>query len=115
MRQLRYNGEELRRIRNSEGIELTEIAEITRISKRYLEYIEGDKYSYLPAIPYLKGYLEQYAICLKLDPDEVSICYLGYFMEWLNHRTCTKSALEPREDVEMVRKPLGLQTGAETT
>ncbi len=103
MRQLRYNGEELRRIRNSEEIELTEIAEITRISKRYLEYIEGDKYSYLPAIPYLKGYLEQYAVCLKLDPDEVSTCYLGYYREWLNHRPCAKSAREPREDVETVR------------
>ncbi len=103
MRHSRYNGEELRRIRNLEGIELTAIAEITRISKRYLEYIEGDKYSSLPAIPYLKGYLEQYAICLKLDPDEVSICYLGYFMEWLNNRPSAKSGFEPREDVEMVR------------
>ncbi|MBI4745102.1 MAG: helix-turn-helix domain-containing protein [Deltaproteobacteria bacterium] len=103
MRQLRYNGEELRRIRNSEGIELTAIAEITRISKRYLEYIEGDNYSYLPAIPYLKGYLGQYAICLKLDPDEVCICYLGYFMEWLNHRPSEKSSLEQREDVAMAR------------
>jgi cytoskeletal protein RodZ len=103
MRQLRYNGEELRRIRNSEGIELAEIAEITRISKRYLECIEGDKYSYLPAIPYLKGYLEQYAVCLKLDPDEVSISYLGYFMEWLNQHPRTKSAFEPLEDVKIVR------------
>lgn len=102
MRQLRYNGEELRRIRTSKEIELTAIAEITRISKRYLEYIEGDKYSYLPAIPYLKGYLEQYAICLKLDPNEVSICYLGYFMEWLNHPPFAKSAYETDEDVEMV-------------
>ena len=102
MRQLRYNGEELRRIRNSKEIELTAIAEITRISKRYLEYIEGDKYSYLPAIPYLKGYLEQYAICLKLDPNEVSICYLGYFMEWLNHPPFAKSTYETDEDVEMV-------------
>ena len=96
MRQLRYDGEELRRIRDSKGIELATIAEITRISKRYLEYIEDNKYSYLPAIPYLKGYLEQYAICLKLDPDEVSICYLGYFMQWLNHPPFAKSAIETR-------------------
>lgn len=81
---LRYNGEELKRIRDSKQIDLTVIAEKTRICKRYLEYIEGDKYNYLPAIPYLKGYLEQYAICLKLDPKEVSMCYLRYYMEWLN-------------------------------
>lgn len=103
MRQLRYNGEELRRIRNSKEIELSAITEITRISKRYLEYIEDDKYSYLPAIPYLKGYLEQYAMCLKLDPNEVSMCYLGYFMEWLNHRSLIKAALESHEDVETFR------------
>ncbi len=100
MRQLHYNGEELRRIRKSKEIELAAIAEITRISKRYLEYIEDDKYSYLPAIPYLKGYLEQYAICLKLDPNEVSICYLGYFIEWLNHSSYAKSVFETGEDLE---------------
>lgn len=86
MRQFRYNGEELRKIRNSKKIEIMTIAEITRISKRYLEYIEGDEYGYLPAAPYLRGYLEQYAKCLKLDPDEVAKCYLGNYMDWLNNR-----------------------------
>lgn len=87
MRQLRYNGEELRKIRDSKKIELIAIAEITRISKRYLEYIECDEYRYLPAIPYLRGYLEQYAKCLRLDPDDVSKSYLEHYMDWLNkHR-----------------------------
>lgn len=106
MSQLRYTGKELRRIRNSKEIELTAIAEKTRISKRYLEYIEGDKYSNLPSLPYLKGYLEQYAICLKLDPNEVAKCYLGYFIEWLNHRSLIKTAHESNEDVKTVRSAL---------
>lgn len=77
-----YNGDGLRMIRNSKGIELSSIAEKTRISKRYLEYIEEDNYQYLPAVIYLKGYLIQYALCLDLNPAEVVRQYLGYFMDW---------------------------------
>lgn len=82
----RFNGEELRSIRTSKGIELTAISEKTRISRRYLEYIESDNYACLPAIVYTKGYLEQYAKCLCLDVNEVTMCYIGYFAEWLNSR-----------------------------
>ena len=86
---LLYNGESLRRLRISKGIELSFIARETRISKRYLEYIEDDNYTLLPGQAYLKGYLAQYAVFLGLDPLEVTESYLSCLNRG-NPDTCEK-------------------------
>ena len=44
-----FTGELLRRVRESQGIELTEIANFTRISKSHLVAIEAEAYASLPA------------------------------------------------------------------
>jgi len=72
-----YDGEVLRRMRMSRGIELEEIAHLTKISRGHLQNIEADRYDLLPAPVYLRGFLREIARCLRLDPQLVADSYMG--------------------------------------
>jgi curved DNA-binding protein CbpA len=74
-----YDGEVLRRIRVSRGVEIEEIAEVTKISPVYLRLIEQNRFHDLPAAVYLRGFLRQYAHCLRLDPARVTESYMERF------------------------------------
>lgn len=70
-----FDGEVLRRIRVSLGIELEEISSITKINDQHLRSIEANHYDELPAPVYLRGFLKQIAKCLSLDPARVADSY----------------------------------------
>lgn len=72
-----FNGELLRRVRESRGLSLQALAERTRISLRHLENVEADHYKELPATVYLRGMLMSMARELGLDPLRVSKSYLA--------------------------------------
>jgi cytoskeletal protein RodZ len=61
----------LRRQREMRGIDLGTIAERTKISRRYLEAMEEDRFDVLPAPVFAKGFLREYARHVGLSPDEV--------------------------------------------
>jgi len=61
----------LRRQREVRGVELRDIAERTKISLRYLEAMEEDRFDILPAPVFAKGFLREYARHVGLSPDEV--------------------------------------------
>jgi curved DNA-binding protein CbpA len=71
-----FSGELLRRVRESRGLTLQQIADRTRISARHLENIEADRYTALPALVYLRGILMNLARELGLDQGRVSKSYL---------------------------------------
>lgn len=62
-------GELLRSERLKRSRSLSEIADATRISRRYLEAIEADQVQELPGEFFYKSFLRQYARALELDPD----------------------------------------------
>ena len=66
----------LRRQREIREIPLHEIADVTKISIRYLEALEQDRFDVLPAPVFAKGFLREYARYVGLDPDEVINSYL---------------------------------------
>jgi curved DNA-binding protein CbpA len=70
-------GRVLRAFREERGIRLREIADTTKITLRYLEYIEADRHSALPAAVYLRGFLQEYARAIGLDPRRTSESYLA--------------------------------------
>lgn len=74
-----YDGEVLRRIRMGLGVEIEEIASVTKISPDYLRWIEQDRFHDLPAAVYLRGFLRQYAQYLRLDPARVTESYMQRF------------------------------------
>lgn len=76
-RLLSYCGGALKKFRQERGVTLEEIAENTRISKRYLMAIEEEDQSNFPEPVYLKGYLRQYCRELGIDPEQAVHMYLN--------------------------------------
>jgi cytoskeleton protein RodZ len=79
-------GEWLRRQRELREINLRDIADRTKISLRYLEAMEADRFDLLPAPIFAKGFLREYARYVGLSPDEV-----------INHYLAVQQAEQPEE------------------
>ena len=69
-------GASLRKAREERSITLQEIAASTKIGVRFLEYIESDRHSDLPAVVYIRGFVQEYARCLGLDPRSTAESYM---------------------------------------
>lgn len=63
-------GEKLRQAREERGISIAEVAEQTRISPHYLEFIENDDYRTLPGGIFNKGFVKSYAKYVGIDEQE---------------------------------------------
>lgn len=77
----------LRRQREMREISLRDIADRTKISLRYLEAMEEDRFDLLPAPIFAKGFLREYARYVGLSPDEV-----------VNHYLAVQQQQSPEED-----------------
>ncbi len=64
-------GEELRREREIRGISLKEIADATKISKRFLEALESNDHKTLPAPVFTRGFVREYARYVGLNVEEM--------------------------------------------
>lgn len=71
------SGADLRRIREARGVSLRHIASVTKIGMRFLEYLEGDKFALLPAPVYLRGFLQEYARLVGIDPRRTADAYMS--------------------------------------
>ena len=65
-------GRVLERARKDRGLSLEEAERATKIRKRYLDGLERDDYTVLPAAVYARGFLKTYANFLGLDGDGLS-------------------------------------------
>jgi curved DNA-binding protein CbpA len=70
-------GGDLRRFREWRGVSLKEIASASKIGVRFLEYIEADRFDMLPAHVYLRGFVQEYARAVGLDPRRTAESYLS--------------------------------------
>lgn len=68
-------GHELKRARELRGISLKEIADSTKISKRFLEAIERNDMKALPAPVFTRGFVREYARYLGLNSEEIVTRY----------------------------------------
>jgi cytoskeletal protein RodZ len=82
-------GESLRKERELRGITLEEISAQTRVNIRFLEAIEHDDLSALPAKAFAKGFLRSYARAVGLDEDLVLTNF-----EYCHHAIQPDNALE---------------------
>ena len=77
-----FTGALLRKVRESQGAELEDIASRTKISLSHLRAIEAEDFAELPAFVYTRGFIQEVAKFLKLDPGQVSRTYLKRFRQW---------------------------------
>jgi curved DNA-binding protein CbpA len=71
-----YDGQRLRRNRLQRGIELDQIARVTKINTTYLRFLEDENFGHLPPAVYVRGFVTAYARCLGLDPARVAADYM---------------------------------------
>ena len=71
------SGAELRRMREARGVSLRHIASVTKIGLRYLEYLEEDRFQFLPAPVYLRGFLLEYARLVGIEPRRTADAYMS--------------------------------------
>jgi DnaJ-class molecular chaperone len=72
-----FNGEFLKKIREYRQVDIGRMSEMTKISKTYINCLEKEDIKNLPALVYVRGFVYQYAKCLKLNPDLVATSYLN--------------------------------------
>ncbi|MFZ2491248.1 MAG: helix-turn-helix domain-containing protein [Thermoanaerobaculia bacterium] len=94
-------GDELRREREIRGISLKEIADATKISKRFLEAIEKNDHKTLPAPVFTRGFVREYARYLGLSADEMVNRY--------NHAAAGDDRIEQTLDLQRFAHPDAMQ------
>ncbi len=87
-------GKFLKKERETRNISLEEISKFTKVKEHYLRAIEEDQYELLPAIPYVKGFLNVYARYLTLNPKEIVLQYENYL-----------KSLIPPETIQLQQAP----------
>jgi len=70
-------GDYLRELRDRRGISLEEISRVTRVGSSYLEALESDRQSALPAPVFTRGFIRAYCQALGESPDEALARYDG--------------------------------------
>lgn len=96
-------GDWLRRQRELREISLRDIAERTKISLRYLEAMEADRFDLLPAPIFAKGFLREYARYVGLSPDDVVNHYLS-----VHH---PEELADPKDDTKVRSRPKPVDPG----
>jgi len=71
-----FTGALLKEIREYKNVDILRMAEMTKVSRTYLLGIENEDFTNLPAVVYVRGFVYQYAKCLKLNPDLVASSYV---------------------------------------
>jgi curved DNA-binding protein CbpA len=70
------SGPVLRMLREQRQLSIQNVADITKLSTRYLEGIENESFPKLPARPYLRGFLSLYAKALGYEPERIVSDYM---------------------------------------
>ena len=74
-------GDLLKRLRESRGIDLAEIAQKSKVSLHHLRSIEEENWAAMPAPVYLRGFLVEFARFLRLDPQQTTRSYLSRYQK----------------------------------
>jgi flagellar biosynthesis protein FlhG len=76
-----FTGALLRKVRESQGLEIAEISTKTKIARSHLQALEDERFEDLPALVYTRGFLIELAKQLRLDPAHVHRTYLRRLRE----------------------------------
>lgn len=71
-----FDGPTLKKLRQLHGISLEELSERTKIRRAYLEYLEEEKFQFLPAAVYVKGFISIVAGILGVPPQRAAEDYM---------------------------------------
>ncbi len=76
-----FSGALLRKVRESQGVDLGDISGRTKIARQHLAALEEEQWADLPALVYVRGFLAELAKYLRLDPAQVQRTYVRRMRE----------------------------------
>jgi len=79
-----FTGSVLKVLREQRAITVRTIADTTKLGTRYIEFIEAENFSKLPARPYLRGFLVLYAKALGYEPERLVNDYMKRYDAVMN-------------------------------
>lgn len=108
MEQRESFGSYLKGHREKKGIRLEEIASITKIHLRNLEYLEAGQWKHLPPDPFLRGFIVAYAKYVGLDAKETVSLFLRETQPSESHGSAghTDSTTETMESTTSTAAPV---------
>ena len=74
---IEFSGSFLRKIREYKNLDIQRLCDMTKVSRTHLQDIEAEDFSRLPAAVYVRGFVFQYAKCLKLKPELVANSFIA--------------------------------------
>lgn len=74
----------LRMLREQRKLTVQNVADVTKLSTRYIEGIEAEQFVKLPVRPYLRGFLVLLAKALGYEPDRIANDYLKRYDAAMN-------------------------------
>jgi flagellar biosynthesis protein FlhG len=74
-----FTGAIFRQAREARGIDLHVISQKTKIGVGHLKDIEDERFDRMPAVVYVRGFLVEYAKCLRFDVERVLSTYLARY------------------------------------
>lgn len=99
-------GTHLKVERQSRGFTLEDVSETTKIRVSYLEALEKEDFSKLPAETFTKGFIRSYCRCIRIDDQEMIRAYSSR----VGHDQPPSpdlSGLKPRSPGERVSRIMG--------
>jgi cytoskeleton protein RodZ len=96
-------GETLRRERLRQNLDLGQISRELKISPRFLEAIEDERFERLPAAVFAKSFVRQYAGMLGLDQDELAAEFQRSMEPPAPLTRPTSLGLEPIDNIHLPR------------
>jgi cytoskeletal protein RodZ len=91
-------GDYLKKGRESRNISLSDISDYTKISKLYLDGLENDDYTKMPAELYVKGYISSYASCIGIDEHEALKLYESFQIKTSDAEEIQSGILQDNKD-----------------
>ncbi len=79
-----FTGPILKILREQRAIAIRTLADTTKLGSRYIEFIEAENFSKLPARPYLRGFLVLYAKALGYEPERIVSDYMKRYDTAMN-------------------------------
>jgi len=79
-----FTGSVLKMLREQRNITTRAIADMTKLSTRYVDFIEAENFGKLPARPYLRGFLVLYAKALGYEPERLANDYMKRYDAAMN-------------------------------
>jgi len=88
-------GELLKAARKKQQLNLADIAKKTKISQDYLLAIEANKFNQLPPATFVKGFIQNYAKVVKVNPKTALAMFRRDFSEDKKGKIIPRSLAEP--------------------